>query len=493
MFWPSTSSLLSYSYSFLCTTNRFTLCRFTSTIFALSSGPTPAAIAIVRISGDKSEFALRQLTRKRKPFLPLQLFYTPIFDQNNRLLDNAMACFMKGPKTFTGEDSAELYLHGSRAVVQAVCATLAQFPGFEAARAGEFTRRAFYNGKLDAAQVEALGDLLHAETDVQLRLCHAQARIGEYLRPTRERLVKLMARMEARIDFAEDIGDLEQSLDKEFSHDIDVISNELRRLLRSANRGQLIRTGVNLALVGRPNVGKSSLMNRLAERELSIVSNISGTTRDCLESRLHLNGQLINLVDTAGICIESNDQLEREGIRRTLDRATQANLILLILEPAHIQNRRRELDWLLAQFNFKPEVQQLIICVNKADLIPDKLKRKQLEEELNSIGPYPLVWTSCLHENGVDPLLNAITVYLEHRNDGTEYSEVCLSRERHVQCLQKALEHIETTRQALSQWDDPAMAAFSLKQCADAVGEIAGTIVTEQVLDSIFSQFCIGK
>uniref|UniRef100_A0A914HZC1 tRNA modification GTPase n=1 Tax=Globodera rostochiensis TaxID=31243 RepID=A0A914HZC1_GLORO len=439
--------------------------RFFSTIFALSSGSPPSAIAVIRISGDRSESTLRVLTRSKRPFDDRRLFYTPIFGDDGLLLDKGMACLMKGPRTFTGEDSAELYLHGSRAVIQAVCETLAKISGLESAKAGEFTRRAFFNGKLDVAQMEALADLLGAETPAQLRLCHAQAK-----------------NFTRRIDFAEDIGDEEQSLAEEFSAEIRGIGQQLRRFLRSAKRGQLIRSGLKVALVGRPNVGKSSLMNRLAERELAIVSNISGTTRDCLETRIQLNGQLVNVVDTAGIREGSEDPLEREGIRRTLQRASEADLVLLVMDSGDLfgsESDRSLVNSLLAEFAFDSASQRLIVVVNKSDLVKDRTERLHLERTLKRNERFLLAWTSCVRE--------------DEDGVGSEGCEVFLSRERHVQCLERALTHLEETEAALAEWDDPAMAALTLRLCLDAVGEIAGRVVHEQVLDSIFSQFCIGK
>uniref|UniRef100_A0A914HY40 tRNA modification GTPase n=1 Tax=Globodera rostochiensis TaxID=31243 RepID=A0A914HY40_GLORO len=446
--------------------------RFFSTIFALSSGSPPSAIAVIRISGDRSESTLRVLTRSKRPFDDRRLFYTPIFGDDGLLLDKGMACLMKGPRTFTGEDSAELYLHGSRAVIQAVCETLAKISGLESAKAGEFTRRAFFNGKLDVAQMEALADLLGAETPAQLRLCHAQAKVGAYLSENFTR----------RIDFAEDIGDEEQSLAEEFSAEIRGIGQQLRRFLRSAKRGQLIRSGLKVALVGRPNVGKSSLMNRLAERELAIVSNISGTTRDCLETRIQLNGQLVNVVDTAGIREGSEDPLEREGIRRTLQRASEADLVLLVMDSGDLfgsESDRSLVNSLLAEFAFDSASQRLIVVVNKSDLVKDRTERLHLERTLKRNERFLLAWTSCVRE--------------DEDGVGSEGCEVFLSRERHVQCLERALTHLEETEAALAEWDDPAMAALTLRLCLDAVGEIAGRVVHEQVLDSIFSQFCIGK
>lgn len=473
-----------------------------STIFALSSGSPPSAIAVLRISGTESESALRQLTQKHSErFKPFRMFYTPIFDKEGRLLDRVMACFMKGPKTFTGEDSAELYVHGSRAVIDAVCATLAGLEGLEPARAGEFTRRAFYNGKMNAAEVEALGDLINAQSEAQLRLSHAQSKVGEYLHPLRERLVKFRAKMEARIDFAEDLGDIEHTLEEEFKDDLNALSTELRHFLRSASRGQLIRSGMNVALIGRPNVGKSSLMNRLAERDIAITSNISGTTRDCLEARLHLGKQLVTVVDTAGIRTDSNDPLEVEGIRRTLRRASEAHLIILVLDSNQMgklkeeEKIRKEMQSLLDEFSYKPEEQILIVCLNKMDLLEEDLSRsKWLEQCLNPDRNLTLVWTCCIQENGLDSLLQTISSILTKMgSNDLEGNEPFLSRERHIQCLEMALENLEGARNALNKWNDPAMAAFFIDKCFESVGEIAGFIVPEQVLDSIFSQFCIGK
>lgn len=289
------------------------------------------------------------------------------------------------------------------------------------------------------------------------------------------------------------MGDIDRNLWEEFGEEIQGVNKKLRRFLRGAKRGQLIRSGMNVALIGRPNVGKSSLMNRLAERELAIVSNISGTTRDCLESRLELDGHLVNIVDTAGIRTETEttDPIEREGIRRALEKADNAHLIILVLEPTAERIGEKEVENLLTKFNH----QKIIICVNKSDLIGEnEFERRRIEKVLNPEGHYDLVWTCCLREDGLNSLLKLISRHLksgEEINEGG--NEVFLSRERHIQCLERAITDLEKTKEILIESDDPALAAHHIQRCADSLGEIAGTIVHEEVLDSIFSQYCIGK
>ncbi|KAH7726426.1 tRNA modification GTPase TrmE family protein [Aphelenchoides avenae] len=453
------------------------------TIYALSSGALPSAIAIVRISGDQSCKALELLTRRRN-FESRKMVFTKIFNEQGEILDHGMAVFLKGPSTSTGEDTAELYLHGSRAVVNAVCATLSKFPDVVSAKAGEFTKRAFFNGKLDLAQVEALSDLINAETEAQRKLALRQNDAGRYLKPIREELVRIIAELEASIDFADDVED---NMDRVLSK-VDALASKLRRIRRGAERGSLIRNGVHVALLGPTNVGKSSLINRLAEKDIAIVSSISGTTRDSVETRIQLNSIPLIVTDTAGIRT-TDDPLEVEGIRRSLRRAEEADILVLVLDADNVGSLQSHVDDLLngLPVGMKADV---VVCVNKADLVTF---RPKLHARHSSSGEeLEVVWTSCVQDNGLDHLTELISKRLETLSDD-EGTDVALSRTRHVELLEEALTELESVREAAFETEDAALAAQHLRNCAEAVGEIAGTIVNEHILDNIFSQFCIGK
>ncbi|KAK0426376.1 hypothetical protein QR680_009677 [Steinernema hermaphroditum] len=468
------------------------------TIFALSSGSPPSAIAVIRLSGSESKNCLKRLTKKSR-FRPRELFYAPLFDSSSRLLDRSMAVYMPGPHTFTGEDTVEFYVHGGRAVVNAVMEALKKMPNVDSAKAGEFTKRvfwtclhtfthlklcfrAFFNGKMDLSQVEALGDLISAETERQRALALSQDNIAKLLRPLRERLLHLMARFEAAIDFADDV-ELDRS-----EHDAAVreILQALKAMRESARKGCLIKEGARVALVGRTNVGKSSLINKLAEREVAIVSSISGTTRDSLEARIQLNALPVVVTDTAGIR-ESDCELETEGIRRSIRRAQEANVVLLVVDLSRCGTLNNEVEYLLKQIGELNASTAVTVVLNKADLWKGNEGDLVLD---NKYSDFSVVRTSCKTDSGVSFLVESMSKTLgDLAGEESSADGVVLSRFRQIQLIDEATEELEEFEFA----DDGAIAAQHLRNCADLIGEVAGAIVNEQILDSIFSQFCIGK
>uniref|UniRef100_A0AC35GHT8 TrmE-type G domain-containing protein n=1 Tax=Panagrolaimus sp. PS1159 TaxID=55785 RepID=A0AC35GHT8_9BILA len=489
MFKSFKSILLQSSPSTSSFSRRF---QSTTTIFALSSGSLPSGVAIIRISGPKSFEALKKLTRQKKDeyFTPKKLFYTKIYDisetlkdgkNEDEILDHGMAVWLP----------VELFLHGSKAVVNAVCNSLAKIENVEAAKAGEFTKRAFFNGKYNISQVESLNDLINAETESQRKLALKQNKAGKYLEPIREKLINLMAQIQAAIDFGEDIEN--QKIDN-FSNIAAEILAQLRKFERSAKRGSLIREGIKVAIVGKTNVGKSSLMNRLAEKDVAIVSNISGTTRDFLETRLHLNAIPVTVVDTAGIR-ETADLLEKEGIRRSFEKANEANIIVYVFDAKKLFNSFEiEMKEVLPFYNeSKEDGRKVICCINKADLLEksekDELNKKILQY-FNDDKSISLIWTSCFEEFGLSTLTSSLK---ESINDfcNIESDELVLSRQRHILLLSDSILELELFLENLL--FDQALAAQHLSNAATSIGEISGTIVNEQILDKIFSQFCIGK
>ena len=301
------------------------------TIYALSSGRLPAAIAIVRISGSKARIGLETLGGKvPEPRRAVRgIFRDP---SSGAVIDDGLVLWFVGPASETGEDVAELHLHGGRAVVAAVFRVLGTLDGFRPAEAGEFTRRALLNGKLDLTAVEGLGDLVAAETEAQRRQAMAQFRgaLSAKVEAWRARLVEVMARLEAGIDFSDE-GDVPGDLLRPAVGIARELASEIRAVLADAPRGERLREGFVVAIAGPPNVGKSTLLNRLAERDVAIVSAIPGTTRDAIEVALDLKGVPVVLVDTAGVR-ETRDPIELEGVKRALARAASADLVLWLTE-----------------------------------------------------------------------------------------------------------------------------------------------------------------
>src|SRR6516162_1765127 len=303
----------------------------TDTIFALSSGRPPAAIAVVRISGSQSRLALEALTGRVPE--PRKVALVSVRDpQSGAAIDQALALWFPGPNSETGEDAAELQLHGGRAVISAVLAALGRLDGFRLAEPGEFTRRAFEHGRIDLTQVEALADLIYAETEAQRRQALDQLRglLGDRAEAWRERLIEALALVETGIDFVDE-GDVPKDLVARAMAIARPLSAEIREALAGADRGERLRDGLWVVIAGPPNAGKSTLLNRLARREAAIVSPYAGTTRDVIEVHLDLNGLPVTLLDTAGIR-ETHDPVEMEGVRRARDRAAAADLVLWVID-----------------------------------------------------------------------------------------------------------------------------------------------------------------
>ncbi len=318
------------------------------TIYALSSGRPPAAIAVVRISGGRAGDALKALTGKSPT--PRQAALVRIRGSDNEILDHALALWFPAPHSETGEDVAELQLHGGRAVVAAVLAALSTMTGLRPAEAGEFTRRAFENGKLDLTAVEGLADLVMAETEGQRRLALRQmtGALGGRAEAWRSQLIQALALVEARIDFSDE-ADVPQDLVSPALQIARALEGEIASVLADGGRGERLREGLVVAIAGPPNAGKSTLLNRIAKREAAIVSPYAGTTRDVIEVHLDLGGLPVTLLDTAGIR-ETDDPVEREGVIRARDRASAADLVLWIVDAsasvdtAGAENRRHSGD-----------------------------------------------------------------------------------------------------------------------------------------------------
>ena len=313
------------------------------TIYALSSGPPPAAIAVVRISGPRAGDALKALTgripEQRKAAL------VRVRGLNGEIIDQALALWFPGPQSETGEDVAELQLHGGRAVIAAVMAALSQVEGLRPAEAGEFTRRAFENGKLDLTSVEGLADLVMAETEGQRRQAFRQmtGALRERSESWRTQLIQALALVEARIDFSDE-ADVPQDLVTPALQIARSLEGDIASVLADGNRGELLREGFVVAIAGPPNAGKSTLLNRIAKREAAIVSPYAGTTRDVIEVHLDLDGVPVTFLDTAGIR-ETDDPVEREGVRRARERAAGADLILWIVEAGETSRPGEDVIW----------------------------------------------------------------------------------------------------------------------------------------------------
>lgn len=433
----------------------------TPTIFALSTAPGIGAIALVRLSGPRALAALEQLSG-RKDFTPRLATRVELKSTQAEILDDAMATYFAAPNSFTGEDVVELGLHGGRAVVQGVLSALGKIDGLRLAEPGEFTRRAFENNKLDLTQAEAVTDLIHAETSLQR--AQALSQLGGALSGLyhgwAERLTKLLAYAEAEIDFPDE--DLPDDINMRLLPDIQNLIAEFEDHLNDAHRGERLRDGVQIAIIGAPNAGKSTLLNALAQRDVVIVTDIAGTTRDVIEVHLDLGGYPVTLLDTAGLR-ETDDKIEAEGIRRARERARNADLKLCLFDS------RKEPD--AATHALVDE--DTIVVLTKNDLAQSGIKGIDIAAATGK---------------GIDQLLAEITKRLE-KIFHTARDTPSLTRARHREAIIEALASLQRATIAPS----AELIAEDLRLALRGIGRITGRVDVEDLLDKIFRDFCIGK
>jgi tRNA modification GTPase len=461
------------------------------TIFALSSGRPPAAIGVVRISGPRAGDALRLLSGKAS-VPPREAKFARIRGAAGEPVDEAVVLWFPGPNSETGEDVAEIQMHGSRAALAAVFDTLAHMEGLRPAEPGEFTRRGFENGKLDLTEVEGLGDLIAAETEAQRRQAFRQMKglLGGRAEDWRQRLIQAQAMIEAPIDFSDE-GDVPDDLGAPALAIARELAEEISAVLAAGRRGERLREGLVVAIAGPPNVGKSTLLNRIAGREVAIVSPQAGTTRDALEVHLDLKGYPVTLIDTAGLR-DSPDPVEQEGIRRARARAQEADLVL----------------WLVDAGAAAPESSDtlkndnILIVINKMDIKGLRIETAFNSESIfdNEFIPEIVVERGVSRETvvpisardglGIDRLLSRIATFAETMLGGAE--PVLVTRERHRHALQTARDALNRAVRLPSRGAED-LVAEELRTAATALGRLTGRVDVEDILDVIFRDFCVGK
>jgi tRNA modification GTPase len=439
------------------------------TIFALSTGRSPSAIAIVRISGPRAGIALKSLAGKIPT--PRQATRVLLNDAKANPIDDAMVLWFPGPASATGEDVAEFHVHGGRAVLAAVFAALSAIDHVRPAEAGEFTRRAFENGKLDLTEAEGLDDLIHADTDRQRRQALRQLKglLGDKARNWRDRIIEAQALFEAGIDFADE-GDVPTELIAPALAKVATLLGEIEQALAAEGRGERMRDGLVVAIAGPPNVGKSTLMNQLARREVAIVSPHAGTTRDVIEVQLDLDGYPVTVIDTAGIR-ETDDPVEQEGVRRAQARAAAADLVLWLTDADGVLPLRETSApvWLVR---------------NKADL--DGSATGSVEATESSRSAFRI---SAVRGDGVAELVAGLVAFAETFFSGQEGGLITRQRQRAL--LQETAEGLRRTRVVIAEGEE--LAAEELRRAAYALGRLLGRVDVEDILDVIFREFCIGK
>ena len=442
------------------------------TIFALSSGPGLAGISVIRVSGPNTRKVISELTKKKlpEPRVATRRKFNKIED--NELIDEGILIWFPGPSSYTGEDMAEFHVHGSKAVVDAIHSTISKVDGCRLAEPGEFTKIAFQNGKINLLKAESISDLISSETEIQRKQAMKimTGKSSDKFNSLRERLLKILSNIEAKIDFPED--DLPSNILKNINLETKNIKQEIQKILNDQKVGESIREGFTIAIVGPANAGKSSLLNYLSQRDVAIVSEIAGTTRDVIEAHLNLDGLPVVLSDTAGIR-ESKDEIERKGIKLALEKAENADLNLIVIEPKSI-----DFTEFLSNFGSKKS----ILVINKIDL--------GFDHNYNEIEKYESVKISIKQEKNLDKLINLIKKNLTNKFISQE--DVFITRQRHRTNLEKCVEHLSNFEKKNS-IEDFDKAAEDLRLATRALGMIVGNVDVEEILGSIFSDFCIGK
>src|SRR6266700_2555946 len=450
------------------------------TIFALSSGRPPSAIAVMRVSGAQAGVALRLLAGKT----PSPRMATRVLLREagaGEPIDDAVVIWFPSPASATGEDVAEFHVHGSRAVLSALFAALSRIENMRAAEPGEFTRRAFENGKLDLTEAEGLDDLIHADTDRQRRQALRQLRglLGDKARAWRERIIEATALIEAGIDFADE-GDVPEQLVAPALAKIRTLLGEIEEVLAARGRSERLREGLLVAIAGPPNVGKSTLMNQLARRDVAIVSPHAGTTRDVIEVQLDLDGSPVTVIDTAGVR-ETDDPVEQEGVRRARARATEADLVLWLVDGQH------QADLPAAKATVWDTRDTIDFTGGTTWTVRNKIDLDSVPSQSGSV--HTEFGISARRGDGLGELVTAIAGFAQDYF-GTSDSGL-ITRERQRELLQETAVSLRHGLELVALGEE--LAAEELRRATLSLGRLLGRVDVEDILDVIFREFCIGK
>ncbi len=442
------------------------------TIYALSSGPGIAGISVIRVSGSKTKDVIINLTQQEVPEQRVATLRKFNKMSNNELIDEGILIWFPGPNSYTGEDMAEFHVHGSKAVVDSIQAMISQIDGCRLADPGEFTKIAFHNGKINLLKAESISDLISSETEIQRQqaIKIMSGKSSEKFNNLRSRLIKILSNVEAKIDFPED--DLPDDILENIHTETDNIRYEIEKILNDQRVGEKIREGFKIAIIGPTNAGKSSLLNYLSRRDIAIVSEIAGTTRDVIEAHLSLDGFPVILSDTAGIRV-SKDEIEKKGIKLALEKAENADLNIIVIEPKSVD---------FSDFLNKILIKNSILVVNKSDLGVN-----EISEEIKKYKP---IFISVKEEKNLDKLIDLIKESLKNKFISSE--DIYITRERHRSNLKNCVEHLENFQEKKT-IQDFDKGAEDLRLAVRYLGMIVGKVDVEEVLGSIFNDFCIGK
>ena len=442
------------------------------TIYALSSGPGISGIAVIRVSGKEAAEVVKKLTGSKLPSPRVATLKKFNKNGGKELIDEGVIIWFPAPNSYTGEDLAEFHVHGSRAVIQAIHSAISKVKKCRLADPGEFTKRAFLNGRINLLKAESIGDLISAETEIQrkqaVKIMSGES--ADKFNSWRKKLLKSLSYVEAKIDFPEE--DLPKNIISEIQKTSNSVLNEIKKTLNDHKVGERIREGFKIAIVGPPNSGKSSLLNYLSKREVAIVSETAGTTRDVIETHLNLDGYPVIVSDTAGIR-SSKNEIEKKGIKIALKRAEDADLRVVLVCSKNV-------DFAIVFKNLLKK--NAILVINKSDLIKKNLN--------NKFKKYDHVLISVKKELNLNNLIKKIKYKL--KNKFSNNKNILITRERHRQNLINCVYHLENFQKKKTNQDFDK-AAEDLRLATRQLGMIVGNVGVEELLGSIFNDFCIGK
>ena len=448
------------------------------TIAAISTALGVGAISIIRVSGNEAINIVNKITKFKK--LDKVNSHTINYDyivEKNKIIDEVLISVMKAPKTFTKEDIVEINCHGGIATTNKVLELLL-INGCRLAEPGEFTKRAFLNGRIDLIEAEGIMDLINSKTEISRNLAINQVNgsTSQLIKDLRQSIIEILANIEVNIDYPE-YEDIEEMTTEMLAKRIVDIENNIKTILNKSENGKIVKEGINVALIGRPNVGKSSLLNCLLEDEKAIVTDIAGTTRDCVEGTISIDGIIINLIDTAGIR-ETSDVVESIGVNKSIDLMNNSDLVLLLL------NNNEELNNEDLELLDKIKNKNYLIVINKNDL-ENKLDISKLDKD-------KIINISALNNNGIDELKNKIKQIFNL--DKIETSDLTyLTNARSISLLKQALNAITDIKMGIGNNLPIDMLEIDLKNVWNLLGSIIGVTYEEELIDQLFSQFCLGK
>jgi tRNA modification GTPase len=442
------------------------------TIYALSSGPGVSGIAVIRISGQETSTAIKLLTGKSIPKPRVATLRKINKINTSELIDEGIILWFPGPESYTGEDMAEIQVHGSKAVIEALHTSISKIENCRLAEPGEFTKLAFQNGKINLLKAESVADLISSETEIQrqqaIKIMNGKS--ADQFNYLREKLLKILSHVEAKIDFPDE--DLPNDILKEIKKSLDEVLINIVKILDDQKVGERIREGFKIAILGPTNAGKSSLLNHLSNRDVAIVSEIAGTTRDVIETHLNIDGYPVIVSDTAGIR-DSKNEIEKKGIKLSLIRAEEADLKLVVVDAKNL-DFTDVLKGLLDQ--------NAILVINKSDRL-----KGDIDPEIKKLNH---VLISIKENLNIDELILKIKNNL--KNKFITSDDILITRERHRQHLEQCLEHLKNFNKK-NEVEDFDKAAEDLRLATRHLGMIVGKVDVEEILGSIFNDFCIGK